>query len=277
MDKPIKKAAVKPKANKVVIPKIDVAQVCGDNSSYAYITSGGKFISQYKDVCFARFNVYAASAKPEHQGIVKGKLYIAPVKMSTDKKLFVLQRRYIHWVIKRSPFRFAFKNTKKNFWKDGVDINCNMPHPYVVGAMIAVRESWEFSERVIRWTNLQKKAGISPELAFYLVNSVQKDRLEPAGHATIQAPASWNKGTIAWFKHLTEEEILKQWPTPLYKEATYYHGVSAWLVTPKEKGLPFLQWIKPYSVEKGQGWDKYTSINLFDEKVLPKLKELDYA
>jgi hypothetical protein len=254
------------------------------NCHYAFYTSGGDKRQHFADVCFAKF--HSAS------GIKQGAMFINQhekastysnnsdyIKRPEFRKLL---KEYIQWVVRKSPFRFAFLNGSKNFFKLGLWWNCNVPHKYVFGACTAIREGWEFPWRVEMWDKLVK-AGVSPELSYYVMGLCSKENtLNPGyGHSVMTTSPS-GKG-FQWFKTLSPDSFVGM--KPMSTTADSIHGVSALFTngpfTFKSPKRPFgdclMEDLKPFCIKSGIGYNVRYKLDPSHEPLITFLKGIDNA
>lgn len=271
--KPAVKALVKPKVSKKLpaykefIPA-NWQQHSTGNCHYVFLDENNRTHTHLGDVCFARFTNY--------NGIVKGKMLINQhEKPSTyshndkwiNKPEFRTQlATYLKWVVRESPFRWAFTNGKSDFFQTGLNFNCNAPHHYVFGACLALREGWEFPWRVEYWHKMVD-AGVSKTLSYYVISMLGQENglIGGQGHAVMGVAPSGQ--AYDWFRTLSKAKVLKL-ARPMKENAYMSYQVSQlftgsaatgpeykklfgtlqdWLKTYAEKeqkayGTPKLQW-----------------------------------
>lgn len=294
MDNPNKPAAKKPAVKKPILlyknlVPADWRDKPTQNCHYVFYDGAGAKHQWISDVCFARFSSV--------QGIVKGKFLINQhnkvstyannaayiTKVSFQAQLLV----WINWIVKQSPFRWAFTNGKTNFLEHGLNFNCKMPHKYVFGACNAIREGWEFPWRVEYWHRLVD-AGVSKELSYYVVSMMgrsEKSIYGGQGHAVMQRNPSGQ--AYNWFRSLTKEKVLAI-GSPMSKTAPSTIGVSSLFcegMKPEQykdlfgKGVDLKQLLINHSVHTKSLWGdaQIKDFSLTSPALLTTLKGIDNA
>ncbi len=245
------------------------------NCNYVFIDGKGEKHIHISDVCFARFqNGYgikkAVMLINQHE---KPSTYSDNHKYMGNAKFRKQLREYIMWVVKKSPFRFAFINGKKDFFKEGLKLNCNVPHKYVFGACTAIREGWEFPWRVEWWHKAIEK-GLSPELAYYAAShtGINSGFTGNSGHSVLTQNV--NTGAIKWFKDLTLDSV-KAISKSMSNSASSIYGVG--ILFAGKGGVSFTNKLKGYCKKTGEGWDVRYVLDLDHEPLLTYLKGVDRA
>lgn len=238
-------------------------------SHYLFQTGDGELKTHFNDVCYARFT----TDYDRDTGIIKARVYMNQwdyyFKTPKEVKLY---KKYIDWVVNKSPWKDAFLNGKGNYFKDGLAINCNHPAQYVVGAMTAIREPLEHKHQPALFDLLCKK-GISPELSHMV--SGQSSSIDCVGgrgsghcvfHSSIgiEAVKAFKKG----------EHKYKDKP-PLCKKASSYAGIQQLFPLDPKETLSII--LSKYGKIIDEGWYKRHKIDWNDPAVIEKLKEIDNA
>lgn len=249
---------------------IKVIREQGKNASAGYIshyvfqTGTGALCTHFNDVCYARFK----AAK-----IIKARLFINQYTRHFEgKEAFALYKKYVDWIVKRSPWKYAFLNANGDYLKDGLAINCNVNSTYAVGAMTAVREAIEYPHQVGIFDTLTKQ-GISPHLA-QMVAGQMKDEKSLGGRGSGHCLFLDNIGRKT-LKAYKEGKHSKQDARPLKKDASSYYGIQNLFsndpVTLQTELKPFTKLVKD------GGWYQVRTIDLTSPEVIQKLKEIDNA
>lgn len=285
--KPAVKKLVKPKTKKQLpafatfIPK-DWRDKKTGNCHYVFLDGTKQIHTHISDVCFARLCGY--------NGIIKGKMLINQhEKPSTyfnndewiDKPEFRKQlRTYLMWVVRESPFRWAFTNGKTDFFKTGLSFNCNAPHHYVFGACLALREGWEYPWRVQYWHKMVD-AGVSKTLSYYVMSMLGNGEsiLGGQGHSVMNTAP--NGAAYDWFRTLSKEKVLKL-SSPMKENANRNYQVSKLftgmgLKLPQYKNLfgNLKEWLRTYSSIPKNRYE--TPRILWSQDLFTALKGIDNA
>ena len=235
------------------------------NSHYLFCDKRGVVHTHFNDICFARFKA---------NKILKARLYINQHKRfepAMQKKVL----EYINWVVKKSPWRHAFKNThsQKAYLRDGLCINTNVSSCYAVGAMTAVREAWEYADIHFKTLDKFMEMGLSREFSAILSNLISDDGSIYAiksQHGTFY-PDYTTLGTLLNFKG-------GRWNlgVPMRKRATIYQGIHQLF---SGKGVNIANSLKNLftKVENPGSWYEKAYLDFKDEKVIAQLKEWDNA
>lgn len=285
------KQAVKPKKPKVpsykdIVPK-EWQKKETKNCHYVFVQGDLTIRRHISDVCFARFS--------STSGIIKGKFlinqhntastYTNNAKYINDEKFRAKLLVRINWIVKESPFRWAFTNGKTAFLSHGLNFNCKVSHKYVFGACNAIREGWEFPWRVEYWHQLIDQ-GVSKELSYYVVSmmGISGMLLGGQGHAVIQQCPSGK--AFDWFRKLTLANVVAI-DKPMSELAISTYGVSSLFCCGKPSathkdlfnGKNLKAFLKEFGAKGGQNeWgDAMTTISFTNPDLIKALKEIDNA
>lgn len=257
------------------------------NCHYVFLDGKESIRQHIADVCFARFQ--------SPNGIVKGKFlinqhntpstYSDNAKYINDEKFRAKLLVWINWIVKESPFRWAFTNGKTAFLSHGLNFNCKVSHKYVFGACNAIREGWEFPWRVEYWHQLIDQ-GVSKELSYYVVSmmGISGRLLGGQGHAVIQQCPSGK--AFDWFRKLTLANVVAI-GKPMSKLADSLFGVSALFCCGKPSatrkdlfnGKDLKAFLKKFGVkgEYNEWGDVMTTLSFTNPDLIKALKEIDNA
>jgi len=225
-------------------------------------------IFYFNSVCFASL---MRTGKP----VQHLRLYINQHKPYIKKGIY----RYWKWVMHESPWAGAFLNksyTHKKFLAEGIKMNTGMPSVYVVGAMCALRHSWEFPLFLDSWYFFQKK-GLSKELSFILANISDlkgNTHVPNSNHATFER-GKVGKQTLHNFKARRKEVSLFNVP-PMEEKLSSYRGIFD-LFNPEKSfySTELLDLLLAYSIQEGKGWAARSVILWSNRQLIISLKEWD--
>ncbi|HET8689261.1 MAG TPA: hypothetical protein VFM18_21835 [Methanosarcina sp.] len=250
----------------------------GSNSHYVFQTEDGRVHDLSNDICFARFKGCARDEYDgPYKGIIKARLFFNQDTRFKGKELEAF-KKYITWVVRKSPWSKAFLNKKDSYndWRNnGLSLNCDLPHTFVVGAMVAVREGWEYETSRTFWFDFQEKYGLSPELSYILLQYVYKDGTVTGGcrngHGTMDSSTCFS--AIKSFKKGVFNPKLNG-GKPLKESASAYRGiVNIW--DADNDYQPLYNHIQKISNKKGDGWNARFILDFNNPEIIKKLKELD--
>jgi hypothetical protein len=250
-------------ANKAIIEK---------NSHYVFITADGKLVDVFNDICYARLkNTYNCKKK----GIRSIRLYFNQHKRdNVDEKAF---KAYFKWITKESPWAKGFKSTR-NWEKDGISMNCDMPLQYVGGAATALREGYEFPTATLMWWKMVKEYNINPALAHILSNFFTHKHYRE-GYFT-----KGGKGHHGALSHSLTKKGIKAYlgnSPNLPKSSTKSNAESfsgIWKLFDAEDCYNLTgvmqEFIQPLYKKQGKGWDVVEAL-YFDDKFIKAAKQLE--
>jgi len=271
------KKVVKPKIKPVSLIKklheLAPTATTAHISHYLFQLEDGEIKTHFNDVCYARF--HSGMDKNYNQlkcGIIKARVYLNqwPKHFKTPKEVR-LYKKYIDWVVNKSPWKDAFLNGKSDYFKDGLAINCNQVHQYVFGAMTAIREPLEYRHQVVTFDTLTKK-GISPELAHVIGGLSMSDGAmggRGGGHSVFDADFSVT--SLKQFKVMDHQFKNKK---PLNQDATEFYGLQKMFVV---DGMSLVNILAPLGKQHGAGWQQLRKVDWNVEQVITILKEIDNA
>lgn len=243
--------------------KVSIAK----NSHYIFIDGKGNYREWFNDICYARF-------KSEF-GIKRARMFINQHKrfVGQDRKNMI---KWVDWVVTKSPWKSAFLNSKGNYMQEGLAINCKLPSTFLVAAMTAVREGWEYNKHLPTLFSLVDK-GISHELAHIVVSNVDGGNCVAEyrhGHGVFNNEIA--KETIHNYKNCIYKPRYKE---PIAKQALSYFGINSMFNNGREEYVSseFIKGLKKFQKVIGKGWDVKHKIDLTDEAVITYLKEWDNA
>lgn len=234
--------------------------------SYSFINERGELKEKFNQICFFDFR---------SEKIKRARLYLFPYvnKLISNNKDALA---YLDWVVKKSPFREAFLNrslSQKKYIAEGLSLDTNKCPTFLVGAMTAVRQSWEYKSLHIAFAKY-RKAGLSDHLSFIMSCLVHDNLIfmHHEGHKVFNGDF-----TISDIKNFKQENYFSL-KKPARECATTYRGVHHLY-----RGKPLYEdslydiLRDKFASKKGDGWKVREEVEAYSDKVINYLKELDNA
>lgn len=176
-----KKKAVKPKKQRVKkVPYQSVRAALHKKMKekglhslchYALQFADNKIRYQVSDICFARTRYYPSEGEHNLKAIAMSLKDVSRhMKMSEygEKEGMKMFKQYADYVVNRSPWASCFHGAKPSvFFRYGLLMNVSKTISQVTGAMVALREGWEFPRKLPIFTELVK-LGYSEHTAYLM-------------------------------------------------------------------------------------------------------------
>lgn len=234
------------------------------NSHYIFENEEGLIMPHPCDVCFYRFK--AVKMKDARLVISQHKREKYVLDAAKQKQLI----KYMLWVINKSPWKKAFIFNSK-WLEKGIKLNVNESSTFLVSAMTAVREGWEYPQFIDMFNSFIKK-GVSPELSYVICHFYDTDgnrRSYMSGHGTFYEYYI-NKNSIKLFKQA--KPVTNKKPAKEY--AKDYSGIHTLFYDGKSDNLFYD--LKKFSITKQGPWgDVSTKLDFKNPELYTYLKELD--
>jgi hypothetical protein len=229
------------------------------NSHYVFTDGKGNLRAYFNDICYARLR--------SECGITKIRIFFNQHKRDTvNKNSF---KRWFNWIVKESFWKDAFLNIR-NWEKEGISLNCNLPLAYIGGAATALREGYEYPVATNAWCQMVD-AGIHPAIAHCFSNYYNSlndkgcyERYGNKGHhgaisnnITLKGVVEYAKGNSAGLPSLK----------PARKSAGSFYGI--WNLFPQGayNDYPVLDIVKKSAIKKGKGWQTEEFYTLSEETI----------